>query len=87
MGQNVVLQSLQFGNPAGNPSLPLNALIDVLSTSGRTGGFTVSLPGGTTQVLFTIRRAAQGAATTVPLIVTDSCGSWSTVVGGGPSAF
>jgi hypothetical protein len=86
-GQSVALQSLQFGSPGGNPSVPANALIDVGTVVGGTGGFTVALPGGSTQVAFVIRRAIQGVATTVPLLVTDSCGTWSTIVGGGPTAF
>ena len=36
---------------------------------------------------FTVRRAQAGQATTVPILVFDSCGSWPTFVGGGPAAF
>jgi hypothetical protein len=34
-----------------------------------------------------VRRATAGQGTTVPLVVTDSCGEWPTLVGGGPGAF
>ena len=46
----------------------------------------MTLPPGTTQVSFTVRRVTAGQGTTVPLTVVDGCGEWSTIVGGGPSA-
>jgi len=73
--------SLQFGAAT-------NALIDVPGgPTGQTGSFTVNLPAGTQQTQFTVRRATAGQATTVPLVVTDACGPWSTFVGGGAGAF
>jgi hypothetical protein len=50
--------------------------------TGRTGAFSVSLPGNTTSTSFYVRRATAGAATAM-LTVVDRCGSWSTFVGGG----
>ena len=64
-----------------------NALIDVTGQTGRSGSFTVALTDHPTFVTFFVRRAAVGAATTVPLTVVDTCGEWPTLVGGGPSAF
>ena len=67
-----------------------NALIDAGGQTGRTGNFTVSLPADTTQTTFTVRRgttAVPPLSTTVPLIVADDCGDWTSFVGGGPTAF
>jgi hypothetical protein len=64
-----------------------NALVDVRDRSGAQGPFTVDLPDQPQQLIFFVRRANAGAATTVPVIVVDGCGLWPTVVGGGPSAF
>jgi hypothetical protein len=48
----------------------------------------MTLPGGTQQVTFQVRRGPGGAAsTTVPFVVHDDCGGWKTFVGGGASAF
>src|SRR5262249_20496362 len=77
---NPVLQ-LQFGAAT-------NALIDIPGGPiGQSGNFTVTLPAGTTQTSFTVRRATTGQASTVPLTVVDGCGPWPTFVGGGPTAF
>jgi hypothetical protein len=65
-----------------------NALIDVPGgPTGSTGDFTVSLPPGTTQFSFEVRRAQRGASSTVPFVVLDACGSWPTFVGGGANGF
>jgi hypothetical protein len=48
--------------------------------------FSVSLPAGTTQSTFTVRRTAPGAVQ-VPFTVVDSCGGWRTFVGGGAGSF
>jgi hypothetical protein len=75
------LTLLQFGAAT-------NALIDVPGQPpSQTGSFTVTLPPGTTSATFTVRRATSGAATTVPVVVSDTCGAWPTFVGGGPDAF
>jgi hypothetical protein len=77
---NARLLALQFG-PASN------GLIDVPGgPTGSTGSFTFNPPIETQQVVFSVRRATAGQATTVPLTVVDSCGSWPTFVGGGTSA-
>jgi hypothetical protein len=78
-GTGVFLNSLQFLSAS-------NALIDAGGVSGATGNFLVTLPAGTQQATFFVRRLASGA-TTVPLVVNDSCGAWPTFVGGGPTAF
>jgi len=74
------LRSLRFRNAK-------NALIDIGGQLGRTGDFDLTLTGGIAQTSFTVRRAASGQSTTVPFTVVDDCGDWSTLVGGGPTAF
>src|SRR4051812_19681866 len=75
------LTRLQFGAATG-------ALIDVPGQpAGQTGNFGVNLTGGPTQASFVVRQATSGQPATVPLTVTDGCGDWPTLVGGGPSAF
>jgi subtilisin family serine protease len=86
-GSGILLRSVQFGNPSTNPGQPVNALIDVSGQSGRSGGFTLDLPLRPPQLGFTVRRPNPGAPTTVPLVVTDGCGAWPTLVGGGAGAF
>ena len=38
------------------------------------------------QAAFQVKRETAGAATTLPFIVTDGCGTWNSLAGGGPSA-
>jgi plastocyanin len=81
-----VLRTLQFGAAAsavidwGTPSLP-NA------PNNSPGNVTVTLPGGTQQATFFVRRTGSGAAGTVPLTATDNCGDWPTFVGAGPGGW
>jgi hypothetical protein len=77
---HATLQTLRIGAAT-------NALIDAGSQTGLTGNATITLPAGTQQTTFTVRRATAGQGTTVPLTITDSCGDWPTLVGGGPGAF
>jgi VCBS repeat-containing protein len=49
-------------------------------------GATYTVPGVTTQVVFTVERAVPGQPTTVPIIAVDECGEWPSFVGGGASA-
>lgn len=80
-GSNVVnLRRIEFRNGT-------NALIDAGPRTGSTGNFTWQLPSGTRDTTFTIRRAASGQGTTVPFVVVDDCGEWSTFAGGGVNAF
>jgi hypothetical protein len=70
------LGSLAFGTAT-------NAFIDVPGgQTGSRGNFTVTLAPGTQQTSFWVRTATSGQAATVPLVVVDNCGSWSTLVGG-----
>lgn len=78
-GENNHLLSLRFTQTS-------NLLVDVGGQTGRTGAFTVSLSGTSANTTFTVRRASAGAAT-ASLDVVDRCGSWTTLIGGGPSAF
>ena len=64
-----------------------SALVDIAGQVGRSGAFSVSLPSGTRQTTFVVRRVTPGQAVTIPLVVVDGCGPWKTFVGGGPTAF
>ena len=77
--QGNTLQALHF-------STATNAQITAGGQTGN-GNFTVTLPPGTQQTSFTIRRTTAGQPTTVNLVTVDRCGEWPTVVGGGSSAF
>jgi hypothetical protein len=62
--------------PNGRPGLtssPGNATLNLTETPG--------------SLTFSVVRAQNGQATTVPISVTDACGTWRTFVGGGPTAF
>jgi hypothetical protein len=75
------IQGLQFGSAT-------NALIDAGPLVGSTGNATVTMAPNTSQYSFTVRRASGGqGAATVPLTVVTACGSWPTLVGGGPAVF
>jgi len=79
------LASVRFGTDT-RPML--NAVIDLPNVgTGMTSGFTHVLPQATSQVTFSFRQGVTGQAVTVPLIVTDGCGAWTTFVGGGAGAF
>src|SRR5207244_1813161 len=78
---------------AGNPLQALrfsqtsNALIDITGgRTGSTGNFSLGLTPGTLSYTFFLRRATAGQAATAPFTVTDGCGEWPTLAGGGPSA-
>jgi hypothetical protein len=76
---NNQLRALRFGTPS-------NARI-WMGTQVVAGGTRVAIPSGATSSTFTIERLQAGAGATVPLVVEDDCGDWSTFAGGGPSAF
>lgn len=77
---NTVMQ-IQFG-PAQN------AIVEINGQSRPGGSFTASIPAGTQQVGFLVRRSPTNApSTTVPFTVIDDCGEWKSFVGGGASAF
>jgi outer membrane protein assembly factor BamB len=74
-GTGAQLQALQFGAATGA----------TVQAGGQTGpgGFTVTLPPGTTQTSFFFSGTAAGQPATVPLTVVDTCGNWPTLVGDG----
>jgi hypothetical protein len=79
------LTGLQFGADSRTP-YP-NALIDLPGIgNGRTATMSAALPGNPTTYTFYISREKPSVPLTLPLTVTDYCGSWQTVVGGGTSA-
>jgi uncharacterized protein YkwD len=63
-----------------------NATVDVNGYGRVNANTTVNIAAGTRQVTLVVRRAAGGAAVTVPLTLTDACGDWPTFVGAGPNA-
>jgi uncharacterized protein YkwD len=84
------------GRPAGAPGNTLktirfgavaNGSIDIAGYGSPSANTSVGVAPGTSQLTFTLRRATNGAPTTVPLILTDDCGDWPTFVGGGRTAF
>jgi stress response protein SCP2 len=95
-GQGQLLVTVTANNTAGLPANQIrqiefspvrNALIDVNGQTGRSGDFTIQLPPNTQTITFVVHRQTQGQPTTVHLEVTDQCGEWRTMVGGGPNAF
>src|SRR5262249_37781052 len=79
---NNQLQALQFTRVT-------NATVDVGSPVIATVATptTVPLPTHPPSISLTVHRTASGQATTVELVVTDGCGTWPTLIGGGPGAF
>ena len=81
------LTEIQFGPDARTPNP--NALIDLPGIgNGRTAPATAKLPNNPTSYTFYVRRQAQNVPLTLPVTVTDYCGTWQTIVGAGvgPSA-
>lgn len=74
-----LIHSIRFGPTQ-------NALVDVGGQTGRTGTFTETFTSPAAQQAFSIRRQGPGAVT-VPIVVSDDCGQWNTLVGGGATAF
>jgi hypothetical protein len=66
---------------------PRNAFIDIQNGPGSVAGeLNYPLPAGTTSFTFFLRRQVAGQPSTVPFTVTDSCGSWRSLAGGGVAA-
>jgi uncharacterized protein YkwD len=76
---NNTLRSIRVGSV-------VNGTVDV-NGNRVASNTTVTIAAGTQQATLTIRRVTSGTATTAPLVLTDACGDWPTLVGGGPSAF
>jgi hypothetical protein len=64
-----------------------NAQVQVQGQTIGAGGGTVTPTTASSGLTFTVVRQSAGAPVTVPLVVTDDCGPWSTFVGGGPGSF
>jgi hypothetical protein len=76
------LTGLQFGPDARTPNP--NALIDLPGIgNGRTAPTTVTIPNSPTTYTFYVRRQSPNVPVTLPLTVTDYCGTWQTMVGAG----
>ena len=76
-----IVKQIQFG-PAQH------AIVEIDNEARPGGNFTATIPAGTQQVTFLVRRSpANAPSTTVPFTVIDDCGEWKTFVGGGATAF
>ena len=70
-----------------DPRVPSpNALVD-LGAGPSAPPRAIPLLPGTTRQSFDLQPATPGQAVTLPVVVTDSCGDWPTVVGGGAQVF
>ena len=79
------LIGLQFGADSRTPNP--NALIDLPGIgNGRTATTSAALPGNPATYTFYVSREKPSVPLTLPITVTDYCGSWQTVVGGGTAA-
>ncbi|MCC7370479.1 MAG: DUF11 domain-containing protein [Chloroflexi bacterium] len=76
---------LRFGTP--NPIV--NAVVDANGLAEQSSAFatTFQRSAQTASARFTVRRVTPGQATTVPFVVEDDCGAWTTFVGAGPNAW
>ncbi|HEY7067293.1 MAG TPA: choice-of-anchor Q domain-containing protein [Chloroflexota bacterium] len=66
-----------------------NATVDVpgVGTITTASNTPIPLPGQPAAITLTLHRVSAGQAATAELVVTDGCGDWPTLVGGGASAF
>ncbi len=80
--QNNQLLALQFTRLT-------NATVDVATAPSTTvtAATVVSLPTHPSSIGLTVHRVTPGQPATVEVMVTDGCGSWPTLVGGGANAF
>jgi hypothetical protein len=76
-------------NTLGGLAFPegANAGLDVGLDLAKAPPYSVALPPGTQQTTVFVRRVVPGQASTLQLVVTDRCGAWPTMVGGGAAAF
>ena len=65
---------------------PLNARI-LVDGQQVAGGTRLALPPATTQARFALERIQTAQGATVPLVLEDDCGDWSTFAGGGKAAW
>jgi hypothetical protein len=88
--------TLTVGTGAGVPSNQFlgyssgrvtNALIDIPGGPSGVTSFASAVPAGTQQLVFFIRQADPSQGASVEIAVSDNCGDWPTVVGGGPAVF
>jgi uncharacterized repeat protein (TIGR01451 family) len=85
VGTNASAPSNQFlGYSSGRVT---NALIDIPGGPSGVTSFASAVPAGTPQLVFFIRQADPSQGASVELAVSDNCGDWPTVVGGGPAVF
>jgi hypothetical protein len=78
----------------GMPDPMLNARVnvqggpqDLTGTFLYNGASSPALPPSTTQLVLDIRQQSFGSGTSVPIIVSDQCGAWPTLAGGGTGVF
>ncbi|HEY7065655.1 MAG TPA: hypothetical protein VII06_29540 [Chloroflexota bacterium] len=80
---NNTLLELRFGD---DPRQYRNAAIEIDGVVRRPP-FSMALPTGTLSQRFVVVQLVAGGDATVPVVARDRCGEWSTLVGGGASAF
>mgnify|MGYP000878041327 CR=1 FL=1 len=79
------LTNLQYGTDARMPNT--NALLDLPGFgTGRSQPFSFAIPSSPVSYTFYVRRQQPGLPVTVPITITDGCGPWQTLVGGGTAA-
>jgi hypothetical protein len=97
MGGGRLQVTVQVGRPATAPNNIVrkvqivradNAQVEILGQTLGAGGGSVTPTSPHESLTFTVAKQPAGAPTsvTVPFIVTDDCGEWTTFVGGGPNA-
>ena len=64
-----------------------NATVTLVGGGSVSPGQQTTVPAGMQSQVFLVGRQTAGQAATVHLTVTDACGPWPTLVGGGPSVF
>ena len=83
-GLGNAVRFIQTGAAAGTT---LNALVSFPTPSSESGGTKTYVPRTVgTIATFQVQRQTTGFATTLPFIVTDGCGGWNSLAGGGASA-
>jgi hypothetical protein len=78
------ISRIDFGAPRAlaNASVSVNG-----GETAQTQAFSHTPTGSPSSVQFTVTAESRALATTVPLTVTDACGAWQTLVGGGAGSF
>ena len=83
-GVGNAVRYIQVGAAAGGST---NALVSFPTQPSQSGGTATYVPQTVgTAATFQVQRQTAGLPTTLPFIVTDGCGGWNSLAGGGPAA-